>query len=693
MQAEVIAGVDVGGTFTDILLLEEASGKAFAWKVPTTSENPARGVAAGVAEACAAAGYELDVVKRLHHGTTIATNAMLEHRGGPVGMLTTEGFRDILHIGRHQRPLNYSIMQDIPWQARPLIRRRDRLPVTERIGPDGAIIQPLDERAVRMAARLLAERKIRSIVVGFLFSFVNPAHELRARELIFEEAPEAFVTLSHEMTGQFREFERFTSAAVNGFVGEGVQRYISELEGQLECEGLDCELRVMTSAGSIVSAVRIAEKPALTLLSGPAAGVIGATWIGLSAGRRNLITFDVGGTSADISVVVDGAIREAGARDMAIAGFPVQFPMIDIETIGAGGGSIAYQDGGGAFRVGPASAGSRPGPAAYGQGGDLPTVTDAHVFLRRLDPGRFLGGRMKLDIAAASHVMTRLAETLGLSPQQTASGILRILNANMAEAIRSRTVRRGIDPRHFALVAFGGAGPLHAVEVAALLEIPEVIVPPYPGLTSAAGLVTTDLRYDHVRSAFLRSDRDERARFAAILGELEERVRADFARDGDFAQDATITFSADTRYAGQGYELRIPVDLAAGDPLGATAALFHEAHARDYGRAFYDRTVEFVNLRASGRRVSSRGGIAVSTGEAGGGAEVARELCCFMTATGIVERETPFLMRWRLPQGSEITGPAILLQDDTTIVVPPGSRAHCHASGSVIITLAAEAAH
>jgi len=677
---DVVAGVDVGGTFTDVLLHDPAGVRCIAWKLPTTHDNPARAVARGIAEACALAGLDPARVTRVQHGTTIATNAMLESRGGPVGFITNEGFRDVLHIGRHRRPMNYSIRQDIPWQVRPLVRRRDRLTVAGRlVPPDGTEEVPLDEAAVRAAARTLAGRGIGSVVIGFLFSFLNPAHELRAREIVLDETPDAFVTLSHEISGQFREFERFTTAAVNGFVAPGVRRYIADLDAQLRTAGLAASLRIMTSSGAAAPAARIAERPALTLLSGPAAGVIGGCGVGLRAGRRELVTFDVGGTSADIGIIVGGEIREAGARDMEIGGFPVQLPMIDIETIGAGGGSIASRDPGGGFRVGPQSAGSFPGPAAYGRGGTEPTATDAHLVLGRLDPERFLGGRMRLDTGAALAAVGRLADELGLTAEATAAGVLRILNEAMAEAIRRRTVRRGLDPRDFALVAFGGAGPLHAAEVAALLDIPEVLIPPFPGLTSAAGLLETPLRYDHVRSAFLRSDRGaDGPRLAALAAELGAAVRADLERDGVAAGAVEVQLAADLRYLGQGYELRVPVTGDGAGPADGAAMLaglraaFDAAHGAEYGRAFPERVVELVNLRASGRVADGVTADLPLPPAGAGPAEVGLAEVGFALPDGAVRLPTPFVMRDRLAPGARRAGPLVVLQDDTTVIVPPG---------------------
>jgi N-methylhydantoinase A/oxoprolinase/acetone carboxylase beta subunit len=401
------------------------------------------------------------------HGTTIGTNAVLEHDGVLTGMITTEGYRDILHIGRHQRPQHYSIRQEIPWQDRPLARRRHRLTVPERLAPPrGEVLVPLDEEAVREAARTLREDGVEAIAICFLFSYLNAAHESRAREIVQEEFPDCFTCTSAEVAPQFREFERFTTALLNAFVGPRLRDYVRRLEHSLRGQGFAADLHVMCSNGGVATPATVAKIPVSTLLSGPAAGVLGGAWSGALSGRDRLITFDVGGTSADIGIVVDGRFAEATARDTWIGGYPVLAPMIDIHTIGAGGGSIAYVDGAGAFRVGPRSAGAELGPAAYARGGIEPTVTDANLVLGRLDPENFLGGAMRLDPSAARRAVRELAKQLGLGLEEAAEGILTIVNANMANAISSRTVQKGLDPRGFALVVFGGAGPLHGAEVA-----------------------------------------------------------------------------------------------------------------------------------------------------------------------------------------------------------------------------------
>lgn len=686
-----LIGVDVGGTFTDLVLADTETGAVTVHKVSTTPEDPSVGVVEGVGGLCDRAGLERSAVDHVLHGTTIATNAALEHRGAECGLITTRHYRDILHIGRHQRPQHYSIRQRIPWQATPLVKRRHRHVVTERlIPPKGEVLVPLAEDEVRVAARALKAAGITAIAIGFLFSYLNPAHERRAREIVLEEHPAAFVTISSEVAPQFREFERFTTAAMNAFVGPKVRDYVARLDRRLAEAGLTSDLHIMASNGGVVTPAMVAERPVVTMLSGPAAGVLGGAWAGALSGRRNLITFDVGGTSADIGIVTDGSFAEATARDTWIAGFPLLTPMIDIHTIGAGGGSIAQVDDGGAFRVGPHSAGARPGPAAYGRGGAEPTVTDAHVVLGRLVPANFLGGAMSLDVAASARVIDALAARLGLGREAAALGVLTIINANMANAIRSRTVQKGIDPRGYALVAFGGAGPLHGVEVARELGITEVVVPPHPGITSAMGLLTSDLKYDALRTAFQASTALDLARMSEDYAVMEQEIAARFAADGVEARATRTARAADMRYAGQGYELRVPVDDGrVGDAMiAAVLARFHAAHRAEYGHAFPDQVVEIVNLRVTG--VGERPKPAKPT-PAGGkdvaSASVARTEVVFAVDGRPERMGTRVLARERLPIDVPIPGPAIVVQTDTTTVVPPGCTLVADRGGNLIIRL------
>jgi N-methylhydantoinase A len=679
-----VVGVDIGGTFTDFMLYDTESGSVHVHKVPSTPDEPERAMVGGLAELCTNAGLSASDVTGVFHGTTVATNAVLEHKGALAGMITTRGFRDVVHIGRHQRPLHYSVMQDIPWQARPFVRRRHRKVVTERImPPTGEVLTPLDEDEVRAAARELRDEGVEAVAVCFLFSYLNPEHERRAAAIVREELPDAFVTTSADIVPQFREFERFTTATMSAFVGPTIGTYLDRLEAALDEEAMAGELHVMMSSGGVASVRSAAERPVTLLLSGPAAGILGGQWAGALAGRRRLITFDMGGTSADIGIVTEDGVGEASARDTWIGGYPLLVPMLDVHTIGAGGGSIAYVDEGGAFRVGPRSAGAVPGPACYGLGGSEPTISDAHTVLGRLDPERFLGGRMKLDRDAAVDVVQQLADRLGLGLAETAEGILTIANSNMARAIRSRTIEKGHDPREFALVAFGGAGPLHAADVADSLEIPEVLVPPFPGITSAAGLLTSDLKYDQMRTVFQLQGSVETERLNRELDELETELRGRLRRDGVADGDIRVMRALDCRYVGQGYELR--VTLADGRFTEAALEDFHVLHEREYGSAYGD-PIEIVNARVTA--IGKRPTLDELPVASGGFAEalLAESESHFRVDGQLQALPTRFYDRSLLPLGEVFAGPAVVFHLDTTTVVPPGWQARADASGNLILT-------
>ncbi|MEO8969387.1 MAG: hydantoinase/oxoprolinase family protein [Solirubrobacteraceae bacterium] len=677
-----VVGVDIGGTFTDLMLYDTGSGQVHVHKVPSTPEEPEKAMVSGLGELCAAAGIPTSDVASVFHGTTVATNAVLEHNGARTGLITTRGFRDIVHIGRHQRPLHYSVMQDIPWQTMPFVARRHRKVVTERIvPPTGEVLVPLAEEEVRAAARELAEEGIDAVAVCFLFSYLNPEHERRALEIVREEMPGVFVTTSADIFPQFREFERFTTASMSAFVGPKTGRYLDRLAGSLAAEGVD-DLKVMMSSGGVASVRAAADRPVTLLLSGPAAGILGGQWAGELADRSRLITFDMGGTSADIGIVTEDGISEASARDTWVGGYPLLVPMLDVHAIGAGGGSIAYVDEGGAFRVGPRSAGATPGPACYGHGGTEPTISDAHVVLGRLDPDHFLEGRMTLDRDAAHEVVERLSAEVGMGVAETADGILRIANANMARAIRSRTVEKGHDPREFTLVAFGGAGPLHAAELADLLGIPEVLVPAHPGITSAGGLLTSDLKYDQMRTVFQTEGSVDAERLNRQLDELTGELSGWLTRDGFAEADIEVIRALDCRYAGQGYELRLV--LEEGRFTEVALEQFHALHEREYGQRYRD-PIEIVNARVTviGRRAMLRE-LPVAGGDHGD-AILGESVGHFGVDGTLQSVNTRRYDRSRLSLGEPIPGPAVIFHPDTTTVVPPGWVARAERSGNLIL--------
>jgi N-methylhydantoinase A len=676
-------GVDIGGTFTDLMLHDSESGAVHVHKVPSTPGAPDRAMVSGLAELCSRAGLEASDLDAVFHATTVATNAVLEHQGARVGMITTRGFRDVVRIGRHQRPLHYSVMQDIPWQAYPFVPRRHRKVVSERIVPPaGEVLTALDEDEVRAAARELLDEGVDAVAVCFLFSYLNPEHERLAAAIVREEMPDAFITTSADIVPQFREFERFTTACMSAFVGPKTGLYLERLGSALGREGVRSDLHVMMSSGGLASVQSAAERPVTLLLSGPAAGILGGRWAGELADRRRLITFDMGGTSADIGIVTEQGVGEASARDTWVGGYPLLVPMLDVHTIGAGGGSIAFVDPAGAFRVGPRSAGATPGPACYGLGGQDPTVTDAHVVLGRIDPDRFLGGHMHLDVEAARAAVARLAGDVGLSVAEAAEGAITIANANMARAIRSRTVEKGHDPREFALVAFGGAGPLHAAEVAESLGIPEVIVPPHPGITSASGLLTSDLKYDQMQTVFMVQGAVDADRLNDGLSEIEEELRGRLRRDGVGDADIGVSRMLDCRYAGQGYELRL--GLAGGRFSEADLDEFHALHEREYGHSFGD-PIEIVNARVSA--VGKRPALAAMRSESGDldRALIGERDSTFRVNGALESLPTRFYDRQLLPVDESLSGPAIVFHADTTTLVPPHWTVSAEGSGNLIL--------
>lgn len=686
----IALGVDVGGTFTDLVLADLATGTVTVHKTASTPANPAEGVIDGIRGICSMASVAPERIDAIFHGTTVGTNAMLVHDGAVTGMITNDGFRDVLHIGRHQRPQHYSIMQDLPWQSRPLIRRRFRKTVAGRLDARGAELVPLDEEAVAKAARELGDANVEAVLIGFLFSYVNPIHERRAAEIVRQILPEAFVTTSAEVSPQFREFERFTTAAMSAFVGPKVRRYVSDLSSELRKLGITGELRVMTSSGGLATPEMIAQRPAATLLSGLVAGVRGGAWVGKHAGADRLVTLDIGGTSADIGIIRDGRLAEADARSARIADFPVMLPMIDIHTIGAGGGSIAYLDRGKAFRVGPQSAGADPGPAAYRRGGTMPTATDANLVLGRLVADNFLGGRMPLDAEASARVIGELAAQLGRTPEETAEGALTVLNSNMANAIRSRTVQRGIDPRGFTLAGFGGAGPLHAAEVAALLGMRSVLIPPHPGITSAVGLLTADLEYHALRTAFAIKGAVDVSRLQSLFDDMEAELGDIFARDKVPADRVKLLRQADLRYVGQGYELKIDVPDG---PLTEAALekmwrAFHDRHRDEYGHAFEASPIEIVTVKVRGLGLIDKLAEPPAYAVFGEPRQVGSGRCVFRVDDVLETFEAPHIERTSLPVGVAFTGPAILLQVDTTTVVPPGWTYRADRHGNLRMTRA-----
>ena len=684
-------GVDVGGTFTDLILVDEESGRITVDKVPSTPDDPARGVVAGVERLCEKSEVALGDVDGVLHGTTVATNIVLTHTGAEVGMITTEGFRDIIHIARHRKPYSFSLQQELPWQSRPLVKRRHRLTVAERVTvPHGDVLVELDEDEVRQRVRALREAGVEAVAVCLLHSYLNPAHEQRIRDIVLEEFPEAFLSVSSDVLPLYREFERFSTVCLNAYVGPKVARYLANFDEALRSEGFERDVQLMQSSGGMATVGSGAERPVTLMMSGPVAGLIGGIWAGKQAGFEDVITLDMGGTSADIGVAPQGRLRMRHLLDTSVGDYQAMIPMVDIDTIGAGGGSIAYVDEGGVFRVGPQSAGADPGPACYGHGGAEPTSTDAQLLLGRLRADRgLLGGTMQLGVARALEAMNTLADELEMSVEEAALGALQIQKFGMTQAIELNSVRRGYDPRDFTLVAAGGAGPLFACDIALELEIPRVLVPPHPGILSATGLLATDLEHEFVATEKHALGELEPERLASRFGDLEAQARDRLVADQVPESRWEFRWLADGRYKGQGYEVRfdVPRSEDASGWLTDLEEAFHKAHEREYGqRAALD--IEVVNVRVLGiGRIDELAypQLAAGTSDATHAVTVERSDVLF-DVEGRPERlATPFYDRDQLLAGNRIEGPAVIEQYDTTTVVPPGFSAEIDRYGNIVI--------
>ena len=560
--------VDVGGTFTDICVLDADSGQVWIEKVPSTPGDQSVGFIDGILAGLEKAGAEPDSVEFLVHGTTVATNALLEHKGAKTALLTTAGFRDVLEIGTQQRAELYSVVQSRRPALVPRYLRRD---IPERIAYDGSVVTPLDEQAARATLQELAAEGVESLAICLLFSFMNDAHERRLAELAAEIMPQAMVSLSSSLSPEYREFWRMSTTTINAYVMPPVFNYIDRLERQLRENGIGAGLHVMQSTGGLMTATTTKERPVNTILSGPVGGVVGGTFFGVSAGFEDLVTFDMGGTSCDVATVVHGEPGRTHLKD--VEGYPLRTPMVDIETIGAGGGSIAHVDAAGGLKVGPESASAVPGPACYQRGGTRATVSDANLVVGVLGADTILGRDLVLDADAARAAVERdVAAPLGLSVEDAAAGIIAIANANMLGAIRLITVEKGLDPRGFSLVAFGGAGPMHACGVAREARIPRVIVPPHPGITSAVGLLMTDIRHPMMAPFIVPTEKADFVEAERIFEALRAEAERKLIEDGIPPEAISFRRYADMRYHGQAYELTIPCDEMLGRSWSAASA-------------------------------------------------------------------------------------------------------------------------
>jgi N-methylhydantoinase A len=665
-------GVDSGGTFTDICLFEESSGRVEVWKVPSTPADPSSGIADGVAEGLAEVGACASEVSYLGHGTTVATNALIQGRGVKTGLITTGGFRDLLEIGRQKRPHLYDQQVDKP----PVLVPRDlRLEVPERVLHTEEVEVPLDEEVVRSAVRQLKAAGVEAVAVCFLYSFMRPDHEELVARILAEEFPEAFSSISSSVAPEFREFERMSTAVINGYLGPVMRKYVKRLSTRLEDLGISRPPLLTQSNGGVISLDTAADYPVRTVLSGPSAGVIAAQALADMTGIRNLITFDMGGTSSDVALLTDGKVSVA--NEAIVHGYPIKAPMLDIHTVGAGGGSIAYIDNGGLLKVGPRSAGADPGPAAYGRGNLEPTVTDANLVLGTLNPEYLLNGRMRIDHSLSRAAIHRVADELGLEAKQAAEGILEIVTANMAKAIRVISVQRGFDPRDYTLVAFGGAGPLHAARLAEELGITRVMVPLTPGILCALGLLMTDLRADFAVTSLKILEETSPADIETIYDRLESRGNAWFVAEDIALQNRALQRTVDVRYLGQNYEISVPVPE--GPITQATfdsiRQRFLDSHRQRYGFVADEDPIQMVTYRVEAIGAVGKVQLVphpIGLADASGAIIGSRQI---WNAASESLQEAHIYDRSKLTAGNVFEGPAIVEQMDATTFVRPNTTA------------------
>ena len=667
-------GVDVGGTNTDLLFLDHDSGRFNVAKVPTTPHDQSDAVMNGLGTG----ECEIADLLAIVHGTTIATNAVLERKGSRCGLITTRGFRDVLELGRRTRPNNYGLIGT--FEA--LIDRELRFEVSERIDARGRIVQPLNEAEVTAARKKLSEAGAETVVIHFLHAYANPEHESRAAEIARNQWPNEYISVSSEILREVREFERGTTAAVNAFVQPVVASYLNRLLTRLQVSRYDRELLVMQGNGGTLNASAAARQPVHTVMSGPAAGAVAAARIGAQAGFENLIACDMGGTSFDVSLILGGAPALSAEKDLAY-GVPVHVPMVDIHTIGAGGGSIARVDAAGLLRVGPESAGAEPGPVCYGRGGERPTVTDANLLLGRVDPSGFAGvGDASGTEKVANAVGVTVGAALSLSPVDAAAAVLAVAGNQLASAIRLVSIEQGHDPRDFVLFAFGGAGPLHAVELARELGIPKVLVPRFPGITSALGCLLSNLRHDYVHSLWRPLAEIDPLDADAILAEQADRGRRAIASDAVPIEGIKVIHEADLMYRGQSHVFRVPVQSPA-FTIDDVNAVFAEHYAKRFEIGLSEMTPVLASLRTT--VVGQRADVDLAM-FGGGETEATRETRRQVYFDGDW-LDTPVVARQSLSTGATIDGPVIIEQPDTTCVINPGARATVDSAGNLLIDL------
>jgi N-methylhydantoinase A len=679
--------VDTGGTFSDFVYVNDDTREVSIAKIPSTPDDPSRAILAGVEELIAK-GVKPDEIGFFCHGTTVGTNALLEGKGVRTGLLVTKGFRGIYEVGEQSRPHGpaiFDIMYDKPAMLAPPSRTGE---VVERVSFEGEVLLPLDEDALRQTLRELREEDVQSIAICFLFSFLAPGHEQRAREIVEEEIPGCGVSISSEIVPQIREYYRLSTTVINAYLQPILARYIANLDQRLKDAGVTTRQKyIMQSNGGMATFEATAKKAVATVLSGPAGGITASVYACRTTGFQNLITFDMGGTSCDVALIKDG--QPSIANRGKVEGRDVALPMIEINTVSAGGGTLAHVDRFGELIVGPQSAGAQPGPACYGRGGTQPTITDCNLVLGYLSPDNFLGGKMRLNAQASFDAINNaVARPLDMQAQDAAEGVVRIINVKMQEAIKAISTMRGHDLRDFMLLAFGGAGPLHACPIAAELGMAGVIVPLYPGVYSAMGLVMSDVKHDYVRSKLTALSRADEGDVNAVLEELATQARNDLAEEGFTHDKAEIEYALDMRYAGQGYEITLPCNapLAPGG-LAQLRRAFDEEHRKMFGHTAPQEPVEIISyrVRGIGRVPPVELPKFAPTGALLAGAIREMRIARFNGASV----ECPVYQRELLDVGAVFSGPAIVDQLDCTSVIPPGQHVRVDEYRNMIITIGA----
>lgn len=682
-MSSVRIGVDIGGTFTDITVLGKDTGRMAIAKVASRHDDPVGALTSAVERGLELAGVDGSDVNLLIHGTTLVTNAILENKLPRTALMTTEGFRDVLEIGRHFRPDMYDLMQDKP---APVVPRDRRFCVAERTTAEGEILQEPDHAAVEALLDAVRASEPKAVAVCFLNSFVNPSNEATVRDWLRQGLPGVCVSASHDVCREIREFERMSTVALNAAAMPLVAEYLGEIAPRMRSVLPNAAVLLMQSSGGSLTVAAAREYPVRMFTSGPAGGALAVQRLDRASRRRNLLGVDMGGTSTDISLVRKGEIHMT--TEGGIAGHPVKLPMIEINTIGAGAGSIAWLDQAGGLHVGPRSAGAEPGPVAYGRGGTEPTITDANLVLGRLHPDRFAGGDMHLDREAARRVLAeKVGEPLGLSVEEAAAGMIRIANANMERAVRVSSAEKGYDPRDITLVAFGGAGPMHAAALARAVGIPTVLIPERPGVFSAVGLVMSDIRHDFVQTRVARGAEITAAHLAPLYEALDAEAHEALSQDRIPEGQRLLQRSADLRYVGQAYEVNVPLVDGALDEAAVAALVqhFHERHQQLYAHHHPDKTVEFVSGRvAAVGRISASAFHEARTERAGGGPKERRPVY-FEEAKDFVD--TAVYDREVLYAGDALTGPAIIEQIDTTVVIHPEQRVEVDELGNLLISV------